>query len=214
MTVQAKPTAEELDAFARHRDHYIRFVRQLLPHPKDMAQAFDTYALLPENEDRILELINGEIVEKVPTNARASQVSGNIVFWIKHYLREQRIKGHVTTADGGFKIGTERYAPDVAYLPAEKQEQLEGKGYNSVPPDLAVEVETNITTDSTDKLRKKTAAYLDHGLTLWVVYPEKEEIKVHAPGKDVVTLGMNDVLDGGDVLPGFSVPVRDIFEHG
>lgn len=211
MAIQTKHTEDEHEALARHLDHYNRFVRQLLPNREDLAQAFETYALLPENEDRILELIDGEIVEKVPTNARASQVGGKILSRLDRHLDDNDLKGHITGADGGFMIGTDRYAPDVAYLSADKQARLEGRGYNSVPPDLVVEVETNITKETRATLKKKIANYLNQGIVVWAVYPETEEIKVHAPGKEVVTLGIDDVLTGGDVLPGFSVPLKKIF---
>lgn len=213
MDIQPKYTVEEFDALTSIRDHYARFVRQLVPHPEDMAREFEAYALLPENEDRILELIDREIVEKVPTNARASEVGAKIIYHIQHHLEINDIDGRVTMADGGFKVGTDRYAPDVAYLPASKQEELEGRGYNSVPPDLVVEIETNLTRESKETLFKKIVNYVNHGIVVWAIYPETEEIKVHVPDKEVVTLGIDDVLDGGDVLPGFHVPVKKIFKR-
>lgn len=54
--------------------------------------------------------------------------------------------------------------------------------------------------------------YLRHGVRLvWVVDPRAETVTVHRPDADAFTLGAGDVLDGGDVLPGFILPVADIF---
>lgn len=78
------------------------------------------------------------------------------------------------------------------------------------PPDLAVEVVSEY--DRVVDLRRKAQSYMAHGTRLlWVVYPEDREIEVFRPGQVTRTLTGMDVLDGGDVLPGVSVPVKSIF---
>ena len=55
--------------------------------------------------------------------------------------------------------------------------------------------------------------WLRHGVVLvWVVHPESRTIEVHQDGVPVVTLTENDTLDGSPVLPGFTLPVREVFE--
>ena len=49
------------------------------------------------------------------------------------------------------------------------------------------------------------------GTTVWVVYPETREVEVHAPGQTTQILGIDATLDGGDILPGFSLAVKDVF---
>jgi hypothetical protein len=46
---------------------------------------------------------------------------------------------------------------------------------------------------------------------LWYVYPDDQEIHVHAPGLPVKVLGIKDVLEGGKALPDFKLPLKDIF---
>jgi hypothetical protein len=46
----------------------------------------------------------------------------------------------------------------------------------------------------------------------WIVYPQRQEIEVSTAPDVHRTLGRDDVLDGGNVLPGFSVKVADIFD--
>ena len=54
--------------------------------------------------------------------------------------------------------------------------------------------------------------WLSHGVRLcWVVDPDTRTIDVHRPGVAVVTLGEDDTLDGGDVLPGFTCAVAAVF---
>jgi Uma2 family endonuclease len=48
---------------------------------------------------------------------------------------------------------------------------------------------------------------------VWLVFPQKQLIEVYRPDADVVILTADDMLEGGDVLPGFTLPVKDIFEE-
>jgi Uma2 family endonuclease len=58
----------------------------------------------------------------------------------------------------------------------------------------------------------KIQSYLLNGVELvWLIDPETQSISVHAPGQEVLVLGPADALDGGDVIPGFSVPVARVF---
>lgn len=175
-------------------------------------EEFEVFVALPENEELLFELINGEIVEKVPSNAFASEIAGLISFFIHLFLREHRIKGHVTGEAGGYKVAGNRFAPDVAYISYERQAELNRQGYNEFPPELAVEIETNTTSDTERRLRAKVLSYLAAGTLLWVIYPETKEAEVYAPGQPMMKLSINDSLDGGDVLPGFTLPLTEIFK--
>jgi len=170
-------------------------------------EEFERWVDLPENADRLFEYIGGEIAE-VPSNPYVSEVAYNIGFAIKLYLRERKMAGHVTGEAGGYMVSGERYAPDVAYLAQEKG-PLVAKGYNPIPPDLAVEVMS--PSDDPDDLRIKVVNYLRAGTTVWVVNPEKQHIEVYAPDQSPKRVGPEGTLSGGDVLPGFGVAVKDIF---
>ena len=74
-----------------------------------------------------------------------------------------------------------------------------------------MEVDFHSTLASQRKLPAPIASYLAAGTLLWLVYPETHEVEVYAPGQPMRLFGINDVLDGGEVLPGFSLPVRAIF---
>jgi Uma2 family endonuclease len=175
------------------------------------AEEFEALIALPEHADRLFELIHGEMIEKMPTNPSASEIAQLIAFYIRLFLREHGIAGHITGAGGGFQVAGDRYAPDVAYLSKARQARLARKGYNPIPPELAVEVETNTTAATERRLRAKVLRYLEAGVLLWVVYPETREVEMYAPGQDMRKLGIADTLDGGDVLPGFRLPLKDIF---
>jgi len=57
----------------------------------------------------------------------------------------------------------------------------------------------------------KVVNYLAAGTVVWLVLPETREVEVYIPNKPKQTVGIDGVLDGGDVLPGFTLPVKDIF---
>ena len=48
-------------------------------------------------------------------------------------------------------------------------------------------------------------------MLVWIVQPDTREVEVYAPGQPPRVLNVNDVLDGGAVLPGFTLPLRELF---
>lgn len=172
-------------------------------------EEFEQLAALPENADRLLEYIGGEVVEVV-SNQRSSTVGISISFYIKLYLRENHVKGVVSGADGGYKIAGERYIPDVAYVSPARQAEPSDEGYSSITPDLAVEVLS--PSNTAHEMRLKVVNYLSVGTSVWVVDPERKMVEVYTPGQPGQTVRHDGVLDGGAVLPGFKLAVKDIFE--
>ena len=163
---------------------------------------------LPENRDRIFELIDGEIVEKMPSFT-PSRIGMNIVFFLKLYLREHDL-GYVTGEAGGYIMpGGNVVNPDVGYisktrLPAAPEREA------PVPPDLAVEVMS--PTDRKRALRRKAERYLEAGTrVVWLVFPDDQVVEVYVPDEDVKTVGLDGTLDGDDLLPGFTLTVREVF---
>jgi Uma2 family endonuclease len=184
-----------------------------LQKPKIAVEAFDQWVDLPENANRLFEYVGGEIVEKMPTNARASEIAGMILFYIRLFLFSNEIAGHVTAGDGGYRVAGERYAPDVAYISKIRQPDLAEQGYNPNPPELAVEVISDPDNQQEHAdLRIKVTNYLLAGTIVWVVNPQIKIVEVYHPGKNAIKLGENDTLSGGDVLPGFELAVKAIFE--
>ena len=169
---------------------------------------FDAFVLRPENVERHFEYIGEEVLEVV-SNELSSRIGAKFTRYLDEYLDDNDI-GHVTGADGGYHVQSERYIPDAAFISYDKLPQLRyDRGYIPVAPDLAVEVKSY--TDSVSKMTIKTANYLAAGTTVWLVDPEEQEVYIMQPGQAVQTLTLNDTLDGGGVLPGFSVPVAKFF---
>lgn len=170
-------------------------------------EAFETFAALPENADRLFEYIGGEVCEVV-SNPRSSAIALRIAYFINAYLIQHPI-GHTTGADGGYMVAGERYIPDVGYISKARQPRLAEEGYNPEPPELAVEVLS--PSNDPDLMRIKTANFLAVGTIVWIVNPATQIVEVYAPGQPVQRLGMDDTLSGETVLPGFALAVSDVF---
>jgi Uma2 family endonuclease len=100
-------------------------------------------------------------------------------------------------------------APDVGFVSKARLPAGLPKGYIPFAPDLAVEVVS--PNDKAAEIQTKIGEYLRYGVRLiWVLYPDNQSIVVHTK-EGARTLTVDDTLDGGDVLPGFSLPVRDLF---
>jgi Uma2 family endonuclease len=74
-------------------------------------------------------------------------------------------------------------------------------------------VEVISPNDRLTKVADKVTEWLEHGAKLvFVVNPRRKTVDVHRPGQQPRTLGVDDVLDGEDVVPGWSMAVRDLFD--
>ena len=171
-------------------------------------EEFDAFVNRPENAELRFEYIGGEIVE-VPSNPYSSQVAALFITYIGMYLLKKPI-GRLTGEQGGYRVLGEKYAPDVAFISRAKQTALSyGDGYNPSPPDLVIEIVS--PSDRELKLSVKIANYLAAGTTVWVAYARTREVYVYQPGKAVVIVPYDGILDGDTILPGFQLAVKDIF---
>jgi len=159
------------------------------------------------------ELIDGEPVEMTPSADESSSVGATILGLLWSHVRAGRL-GRLYGADGGFVLFPDRptvRVPDAAFVRAERAPQ--GQARRSFPrlaPDLVVEVLS--PSDRASEVVAKLEMYQEAGVPLiWLVDPEKTTITVIASGKSTKVLQSGDTLDGGDVLPGFTVPVAEIF---
>lgn len=173
---------------------------------KMTASAFDDWVQLPENADKRLEFVAGEIID-VPSNPYVSKIAGLILTFINIYLFKNDI-GHVTGEAGGYMVAGERYAPDVAFISYEKQAELTKQGYNPNPPDLAI----SIAKSHLSKLSIKLGNYLAVGTMVWIVRPEKQSIEVYQPATPTKVYRAKDSIKLDNVLPDFELKLSDVFK--
>ena len=169
-------------------------------------QEFEDF--IAEHSEQLFELINGKIVKKMPTQLHAFIIAV-LTAALMNYLRQNPIGRALVEAR--YSLPDDKLndrIPDLSFITHEKG-ALVRKGAAQYMPDLAVEVQS---PDQSDKLMTdKAAYYLANGTRMvWLIYPEKRIVEVLTPD-DRQLLNDENILSGGDVLPNFSLPVREIF---
>ena len=173
-------------------------------------EQFDAWVLQPEQAEKSYEFIAGEIVEKMVSNQKSAQIGAKLLAFIIFHALQHEL-GRATGEQGGYMINGDRYMPDIGYMSYARQPIDNDDAYNPLAPDLAVEVIS--PTDTAREMRVKIVNYLAAGTVVWVVSPDDEQIEIYTPGQPVRMLGIEDTLEGGDILPGFSIPLKTIFQR-
>jgi Uma2 family endonuclease len=158
------------------------------------------------------ELIQGQLVMMSPAGFDHGRFAINIGNALANFVRARSL-GIVVSAEAGFLIAhapdTVR-APDVAFVRAERIPSGGVKGFFQGPPDIAIEVVS--PNDRASEVTAKAQDWLQAGcLLVWIVDPETRTISVYHSRNKIAVLAETDTLTGGDLLPGFSVSVADIF---
>jgi Uma2 family endonuclease len=187
-----------------------RPARLISNRPTMTVDAFDTWAQ-SQTGDAIYEFIAGEVHE-VPSNAYASFLAWYISLLIGNFVLEHKL-GWLTVADGGFQVGGERYAPDVAFVRHERQRRPERTGYNPIPPDLAVEIISANTAREQELLRHKLAHYLSVGTVVLIINSVTEAVELHAPGQPPLVGDATSRVTFGQLLPGFTLDLQAVFAY-
>lgn len=168
---------------------------------------FERFIALPENADRLFELIHGEIVEVSPGRTSNSEFEHILATAVRNFCREHKLPCHTSGGDGAYNIQGDVVAPDFAYKPTPMSDDYP----DPEPPLWAVEIVS--PTDKAKEIRDKRQIYLEVGILYWEMYPQSPSIDVYAAGQPMRTFNIDDTLDGGDVLPGFTITVREIFNQ-
>ena len=165
-----------------------------------------------DHEDKLYELIDGVLVEKV-MGAPEALVAMKIGSRLEHFADEHGL-GVVLGADGTLRLmpGLVRI-PDVAFISFER---LPGRKFpaQAIPdlaPDLAIEVISERNTKQ--EMERKLKDYFFAGVRLvWYIDLKKQTAEVYTSPDQRVTVTEEQMLDGGDVLPGFRLSMRKIFD--
>jgi Uma2 family endonuclease len=205
---QSDLTAEEIAA----RVGAVPWWRIRTDPPPGLATEEDVERIRNE-EDRICELIDGILVEKAVSDA-SSFVAAQIITLLTVFVTPRRL-GWVLATDGFVRLfGTQLRAPDVSFARRDQRPggRVLSRGYADVAPALAVEVFSPGNT--VREIEQKRNEFFEAGTELfWVVYPERQEVEVWTGPDEHQVLGRDDLLEGGTVLPGFSVQVADLFAN-
>jgi Uma2 family endonuclease len=161
------------------------------------------------------ELVKGLPVEVMPAGGKHGYIAATILGEIFNFVRTRKL-GFVFAAETGVYLernpDTVRGA-DVTFISKAKlgdTSEIPERGFLDVVPDLVVEVRS--PNDRDGEVDEKIREYQAAGVPMiWVIHPQKKEADVYQQGKPKQTLSETDALDGGDVLVGFILPLKDIF---
>jgi Uma2 family endonuclease len=162
-------------------------------------------------EGRLCELVDGVLVEK-GMGFLESYLAAVLIEVLRGFVRPRRL-GLVTAPDGLVRLapGLVRM-PDVAFVSWARLPggRVPHEPIPDVAPDLAVEILSDSNT--ADEMARKRREYFAAGVRLvWQVAPITRTVEVYTAPEQVTVLHEGDTLDGGAVLPGFALPLREFF---
>ena len=158
------------------------------------------------------ELIRGEIIQKPLPGLRNGRLAGYLAFHIGNHVEAEDLGIAATVT--GYLLGSEPdtvRAPDASFISRERLDEVgETDGYWPSAPDLAVEVIS--PNDRYTDVEAKVAEWLSAGARMVIVVnPRRRAVRVHRSPTDIDDLVEGDVIEGGDVVPGWSMPVSGLF---
>jgi Uma2 family endonuclease len=183
------------------------------PRPGTATEA-DQIRLVDGEPRRLVELIDGILVEKAVGN-REALFAATLMMFLMNFIRPRRL-GVVGAPDAILRMSNGRNRlPDVYFTPWDRlpSDTAHLRSVAHYPPDLAVEILSEGNTRQ--EIDQKRREYFATGARLvWVINPDARTVEVYADPRqpDLVTLLRDtDTLDGGAVLPGFALPLADLF---
>jgi Uma2 family endonuclease len=180
-------------------------------HDVPRGMSVEEFRRIPESDRFLYELSAGVLVRE----PRPARPHGTAVALMTHYLTAYALEhGGVVTAETGYVLAEDPATvrgPDVAYTRGDPAPYGgDPEGFIRGAPDLAVEVlsPSNRWTEVRDKIDQYFAA---GARMVWIVDPRSKSVTVHPSADRSLTLGPEQTLDGGDVLPGFRLDVAQLF---
>jgi Uma2 family endonuclease len=175
----------------------------------------ETGAPSEDGQDRLYEIVHGQRVEKPAMSAYASLIGFRLARQVDLFAEQAKRGRAITEILFGLAEGLQR-RPDAAFVSFNRwAEDLLPPHTDPWPvvPNLAIEVvsKTNLAEDILDKLEE----YFHAGVELvWIVYPRQRQIYVYESPTEVRIVNVTQEIDGGNVLPGFRLPLTTLFGPG
>jgi Uma2 family endonuclease len=159
-----------------------------------------------------VELVRGRLIVREPPGTRHGVIAAKLGYLLSAFVH-QHARGVVCAQGTGFKIASNPdtvRAPDVAFVAAEQATQIPSRGYAPFAPDLLAEILS--PDDRPGEVLAKVGDWLEAGSRLvWLIDPLRAAVHVYRSDGSMTILAEHDMLDGENVLPGFTCPVTDLF---
>ena len=158
------------------------------------------------------EIIRGELIQMPLPGLRRGRLTSQLAGHIGNYVEAKDLG--ITLAVTGYLLSSDPdtvRAPDASFISRERLDEIgETDGYWPGVPDLAVEVIS--PNDRYTEVEAKVAEWLEAGTRMVIVVnPRRRSVRVHRSPTEVDDLVEGDTIQGGDVVPGWSMPVSGLF---
>jgi Uma2 family endonuclease len=173
------------------------------------------WALSLTNRDVRLELTaQGKLIVMPPTGWESGRRNSNLNLDLGMWNRKTKLGVVFDSSTTGFILpnGAVR-SPDAAWVKQDRMDALNPKpeGFLPLAPDFVIELRS--TTDSARDIREKMKEYMDNGVRVgWFLNPQAREVEIYRLGQEVEVLKAPASLSGEDVLPGFVLDLKSIFD--
>jgi len=162
--------------------------------------------------DKQVELVRGKLIVREPPGYQHGLVALSLARLLANYAHDHNL-GVVVAAETGFRLfsnpDTVR-AADAAFIGRERAPEPPPRGYLALAPDLVVEVVS--PSDRPGEVQGKVSDWLTAGSrVVWVLDPGRHRAIVYRADGSVDLLSEHDVLDGEDILPGFSCSLAEVW---
>ena len=164
-------------------------------------------------DGRRYELLRGELRQMAPAGPTHGRLAMRIAAHLFQHVEAHHL-GTVYAAETGFQLTQDPdtvRAPDVAFVSRQRLEAVgEIEGYWPGAPDVAIEVIS--PSDRYTDVEDKVVEWLEAGgRMVIVVNPRQRSVTVYHSRTDMIRLTEEDALDGGDVVPGWQLPIKEVF---
>ena len=165
-------------------------------------------------DDMLYEVVDGQVVEKT-MGAFETGIASLLAEILGTFARANRLGRFFNEMLFRIDIGQDlQRRPDVAFVSHARwpyNRRVPDVPVWDIVPDLAIEVIS--PSNSASAVHRKIHDYFKAGVTrVWVVYPEQAEVYIYSTPQQIQVVGVGQELDGGDLLPGFHLPVAALFE--
>jgi len=171
----------------------------------------DEFLALPEDSETALEYDDGVVTQKVAPQYDHGTLTKRLLMTFVRVAEDRQLG--VVTPETRFVVPGWAPVPDVSYIRKErlKPESRRRFGKIEIPPDIAIEIVS--PEQRVPDLLKKCLRYADVGVPVsLLVDPDEETVYAIRPGQPLRILQGDDRIDLDDVLPGFELTVRALFD--
>jgi Uma2 family endonuclease len=183
----------------------------MMAHAAEQLMTAEELSQLADDGCMSHELDEGRLIEVPPSKYPASWVSARFLRRIGSFVDDHQL-GIYLGEQGGVQIGWDPdtvRAPDVSFYHRDRLKDFVS-GYPQGAPDLVVEVLSESVCRA--RVTRRVQLFLRAGARLiWIIDPADRSAEVYRPGRDVLVLDEDGILDGEDVLPGFSLALSEVW---